>query len=337
MSSDQAMTTRESSQLATVGDAELATPLGVYLAGAMEGSRRALLWRLGAAQELLGVAGALEWETLTYTDAVAIRSRAAEKYAPSTASGIVAAVKGVCRQAWLMGVMDGDAYRRISCVPLVKGNAEPSGRWVSRPELRALFEVCDSSNAGRRDTALLALLFGAGLRRGEVSGLALEDITDGCAIIRRSKGNKSRSVPLSAPVQDAINEWASCLDHGPLLRQVDKGDNIRLAGMSGEGIRRRLLVLSRRAGVSSFRPHDARRSYASTLLDAGADLCVVARLLGHSSVQVTAGYDRRGARAEEEAAALVRLPLSSPRAPDAERAEIEPSQSVVDQCVEADG
>lgn len=330
MSGDGQMTT-----VSTGVAVEEGGPLGVYLASAMEGSRRALLWRLNAAQELIGVVGVQQWAELRYTDAVAIRSRAAERYAPSTASGIIAAVKGVCRQAWLMGLMAGDDYRRISCIPLVKGNAEPTGRWVSRPELRALFEVCGSSNAGRRDVALLALLFGAGLRRGEVSALALEDIADGCAIIRRSKGGKSRAVPLSAAVQDAIQAWAQCLDHGPLLRQVDKADNISLEGMSGEGIRRRLHVLARRAGVSPFRPHDARRSYASTLLDAGADLCVVARLLGHSSVQVTAGYDRRGARAEVEAAGLVRLPIASTPGPGATPEVDGASQSMVEEGVEA--
>ncbi len=138
-------------------------------------------------------------------------------------------------------------------------------------------------------------------------------------------------MPLAPAVVEAVENWSACLDHGPLLRAVNKKDYISLDGMSGEGIRRRLIVLSRRAGVAPFRPHDARRSYASSLLDAGADLCVVARLLGHSSVQVTAGYDRRGTRAEVEAAGLVRLPFSpGASSPESDGA----SQSMTEQVVE---
>jgi len=287
--------------------------LGLYLAGLAPGSRRSQLWRLERAAELLERTGVVEWHLLTYADAVAVRARAAERYAPRTASAIVAAIRAVCREAWRAGLMEGELYRRIQSVPPVKGQSAPPGRWVSRGELRALFDACDGSPAGRRDAAMLALLFGAGLRRGELVALELEDLEDAALVVQEGKGRKGRRVALPQGVIEAVSAWTDELESGPILRRVDKGGNVSDLGMTGEAVRRRLLVLARRAGIDTFRPHDARRSYASGLLDSGADLAVVARLLGHASVQVTAGYDRRGERAETEAAGLVRLPYASAR------------------------
>lgn len=294
-------------------DAAPAQPgaLGLYLAGLAPGSRRAQLWRLERAAALLERTGVIDWPSLTYADAVAIRARAAERYAPRTASAIVAAVRAVCREAWRAGLMDGELYRRIQSVPPVKGQSAPTGRWVSRGELRALFDSCDQSSTGKRDAAMLALLFGAGLRRGELVALKLEDLEGAAIVVQEGKGRKGRRVALAPGVIEAVNAWSGELEGGFLIRRVNKGGHISALGITGEAVRRRLLVLAARAGIDSFRPHDARRSYASGLLDSGADLAVVARLLGHASVQVTAGYDRRGARAESEAAGLVRLPYAS--------------------------
>ena len=289
-------------------------PLGLYLAGLAPGSRRSQLWRLDVAAGLLESPGVVRWEALRYDQAVEIRARAAEKYAPRTASAIVAAVRAVCREAWRAGMMEGEAYRRVQSVPAVKGSSPAPGRWVSRGELRALFESCGQDPIGARDAAMLALLFGAGLRRGELVALQLGDVDAQGVVVREGKGRKSRRVAVGPGVALAVNAWSAELEAGPLLRQVTRGGKVSDEGLTGEAVRRRLLVLAKRAGVDPFRPHDARRSYASGLLDAGADLAVVARLLGHASVQVTAGYDRRGARAETEAAGLVRLPYAPDRA-----------------------
>jgi integrase len=292
--------------------------VGLYLAQLAPGSRRTTLWRLERAAALLEIQGVVGWHLLTYPEAVAIRARAADRYSPRTASAIIAAVRAVCREAWRAGLMDGEAYRRIQSVPSVKGSSPPPGRWVSRGELRALFDICGPAPAGRRDAAMLALLFGAGLRRSELVGLDLRDVEQEAVVVREGKGRKARRVPVERAVVEAVSSWSFGLMtteqlpawSAPLLRSVDKGGRVGGRRLTGEAIRRRLLVLCKRSGVDTFTPHDGRRSYASGLLDSGADLAVVARLLGHSSVQVTAGYDRRGARAESEAAGLVRLPYA---------------------------
>jgi integrase/recombinase XerD len=282
--------------------------LSLYIASLAPGSRRAASWRLEQAAKFLGVVGPVKWSAITYADAVAIRAAAAETYAPRTASAIVGAVRAVVREAWKGGLLDGEVCRRIQSIAPVKGNSVPPGRYVSRLELRELLSQCVKGNAGARDAALLAILFGAGLRRSEAAALQVDDVEGAALLVKSGKGAKGRRVPIDAATLEAIERWRAQLDSGKLLRAVNKGDAVQTNGMTGEAIRRRLLTLCKRAGVKTFRPHDARRSYASALLDSGVDLAVVARLLGHASVLVTAGYDRRGARAEVEAAALVRFP-----------------------------
>ena len=63
------------------------------------------------------------------------------------------------------------------------------------------------------------------------------------------------------------------------------------------------------AGIAGFTPHDLRRSNISDLLDEGVDLAVIARQVGHSSVQTTARYDRRGRRAQRVAAERLKVPF----------------------------
>ena len=261
----------------------------LYLGTLAPGSRPAAFWRLERACGLLGVVGLVDWSSVGYADLVELRARASESYAPRTAAAILNTFRAVCRQAWLAGAMAGETYRRIEALPGVSGSSPPVGRYVPRPELRALFEASQVGNAPERDAALLGVLFGAGLRRSEASALLVDDVGPSWVVVRSGKGRRGRRVPIAGETVQVLARWGSELaGASPFIRRVLKSGRVLEKGLGGEGIRRRLVALCASAGISPVRPHDARRTYCSNLLDAGADISTVARLMGHASVQVTA-------------------------------------------------
>lgn len=289
-----------------------ANPFGVYLSSLSPSSRSTAVWRLEKASALLGLKGVVAWENLRYSDLISLRESASKGYSYRTASAILHAVRGVCRQAWLLGLLEFEDFEKMRQIPAVKGTSLPVGRNVPLIELQALFQVCSGNeNKDVRDSALLAILFGAGLRRTEARMLDVRDLclNPTALLVRKGKGSKSRKVPIGVTTQSAISEWIKRLkEPGPIVRRLEKSGKITMSAISGEGLRKRLLLLAKRAGIDPFSPHDCRRTYCSGLLAGGADLAVVSRLLGHSTTAVTANYDRRGEIAEIEAASLFRLP-----------------------------
>ena len=142
--------------------------------------------------------------------------------------------------------------------------------------------------AARRDDAVLELLYGSGLRVAELCRLDLGDIDlERRQVTVWGKGSKQRTVPVSAPAVAALACWR---DRRHLLAGRDAGDALfcnRVGRRLGERDVRRLL--DRRA-ASPTHPHALRHTFATHLLDGGADLRVVQELLGHESVATTQVY-----------------------------------------------
>lgn len=310
----------------TLDGASLSTPIEpsqhpglVYLARLGPGSRRTMRQALDTIAGMVsgGVldAGRMQWAALRYEHTTAIRSALAERYAPSTANKFLAAVRGVLKEAWRLGQMDAETYHRASDLPSVKGERLPSGRALTTGELRSLFRVCgeDPSPAGRRDAALLAVLYGAGLRRSEVVGLDLKDYDPetGGLTVRQGKGRKDRTGYATNGAQEALDAWLGIRgsEPGALFFPVDKGGTVRHRRMTDQAVLTILRKRADQAGVPPFSPHDMRRTFISDLLDNGADLVTVQHLAGHANVSTTARYDRRGERAKKKAAELLHVPF----------------------------
>ena len=180
--------------------------------------------------------------------------------------------------------------------------------------MKALLGVCsaDEAAAGARDAALLALLYGAGLRRSEVVALDVGDCTVGTGMlaVRHGKGNRDRVVYATNGAALALADWLAVrgVEAGPLFVPVNKGGVVGGHRMSGQAV---LYVLRRRAmqsGVTRLTPHDLRRTFISDLLDLGADISTVQRLAGHAQVTTTARYDRRGEATKRRASELLHVP-----------------------------
>jgi site-specific recombinase XerD len=181
-------------------------------------------------------------------------------------------------------------------------------------EIAALMSVCgrDSSPAGIRDAALIAVLYGGGLRRSESVGLDLVDynVATGEMSIRGAKGRKDRLGYATNGSADALKEWlvARGGDPGPLFCSVNKGGRIVVRRLTDQAVLHVLKKRAVQASVAAFSPHDLRRSFISDLLDAGADISTAQQLAGHSNVQTTARYDRRGEATKRKAAELLHVP-----------------------------
>ena len=140
----------------------------------------------------------------------------------------------------------------------------------------------------RRDDAVLEVLYGSGVRVGELCGLDLDalDLVSGAASVW-GKGSKQRRVPLSQPAVAALRAWLAIRRDvvaetvGPALFGNERG--VRL---SPRDVRR---IVDRRSPRPSH-PHALRHSFATHLLDGGADLRAVQELLGHTDVATTQRY-----------------------------------------------
>ncbi len=288
----------------------------VYLASLSPGSRRTMRGALRSiAQILTGVPDELRmpWHLVDYAHATLVRTRLAETLSPATSNRMLAALKGTLKNAFKLGVISAEHYTRVTMIEPVRGSRLPKGRCLSVGELRAIFEVCDPKTAaGARNAALMALLFGAGLRRSEVVALDLgsfERETGKLTVL--GKGNRARTGWVTNGSLDALEAWLAHRgdDPGPLFFPVRKGGRIERRRMTDGAVAELVHRLATKAKIPSMAPHDARRTFISALLDLGADLATVQALAGHQSPTTTARYDRRGERARKRAAELLHVPF----------------------------
>lgn len=229
---------------------------------------------------------------------------ATRRYARRTIARKAAALR--CYFAWLRrsGAIASDPSRRLSA----PGGEARLPRVLSQAEVAELLDApraSDDADPPRRlrDDAILELLYGSGLRVAEVCGLDIADIDLVTpAVTVWGKGSKQRRVPVSAPSVEAVAAYLASgreaflapvgaggcgtVDAGESTDKVAVFLNARARRMTPRDVRR---VLDRRSPTPTH-PHALRHSYATHLLDGGADLRVVQELLGHASLRTTEIY-----------------------------------------------
>jgi site-specific recombinase XerD len=192
------------------------------------------------------------------------------------------------------GTVAEDPARRLSS-PTAAGRLP---RVLSHRELGQLLDPPAPEAGGdrrvqalrQRDDAVLELLYAAGLRVAELCGLDREGVDlDGPSVRVLGKGDKERRVPVHRHCAELLGRWLA--EGRPVLAGPDSPPaavfvNARGRRLGPRDVRR---ILDRRAPAPTH-PHALRHSFATHLLDAGADLRVVQELLGHASLQTTQVY-----------------------------------------------
>jgi integrase/recombinase XerD len=209
---------------------------------------------------------------------------------PRTLARHIAAIRGLYRFARAAGRVADDP------AALLESPRPPRRlpRALSRADAAALVDgVAGEAPRALRDRALLELLYGAGLRAAEVVGLRPADLDlHGQFLVCRGKGSRQRLVPIGAQARRALSAYLAD-GRRPLLRGADPGTvfvNHRGGRLTRQGLWTIVRGHARRLGLGRAFPHALRHSFASHLLDGGADLRSVQALLGHADIGTTEIY-----------------------------------------------
>ncbi|MDR2895245.1 MAG: tyrosine recombinase XerC [Propionibacteriaceae bacterium] len=199
---------------------------------------------------------------------------------------------------WLAqsGRLSADPSRRLASVkmqrPLPQTLTQAEARELLN-DLVAVAQEMDSPTAWR-DSAILEVLYGAGLRVSELCGLDLSSIDRGRqVVVVHGKGNKDRSVPIGDPALRAIDRWLEVRGKLATTRsQTAMFIGERLGSRIDPRVVRRLVhqSLTLLESAPDMGPHGLRHAMATHLLEGGADLRSVQEVLGHSSVATTQIY-----------------------------------------------
>lgn len=241
------------------------------------------------------------WHEMTYDRLLAYRTMQVEAgLAPASINLQLCTLRMVAKQAWLKRMMSLETYSAIRELKSVRGKRVSKGRALNTRETGKLLASLDLQQTPItvRDAAIIALAVGCGMRRAEVVGLTFRKIDKANRIITiLGKGNKERRVAPSDEAWERLEEWLSLRgDDGceNVFVAVKKGDNIqRYWPLSESAIYQMLRYRGAQAAVDNFTPHDLRRTFATRLLDNGADINTVRLAMGHESIVTTQRYDKR--------------------------------------------
>ncbi len=160
---------------------------------------------------------------------------------------------------------------------------------------RLLDQIPAKSWLELRNKAMFETLYSTGIRVSELTGLDVEDIEPEAGLIKvRGKGNKQRLVPIGAKALKAVEQYQQALDAVDKIRRRSSDAlfvNNRFKRISARSVARILRKLATEIGLPvPVSPHAFRHSFATHLLNGGADLRAVQKMLGHSSLSTTQRY-----------------------------------------------
>ena len=237
---------------------------------------------------------------LSFNKAVVTRYRIHledQQLAPGTINVRLAAVRRLAYEAADTGLLSPELAAGIRRVKGSKKLGMRLGNWLTVDEARTLWQLPDAFMLkGKRDRAILAVLLGCGLRRGELIDLTFDHLQrreDHWAIVDLiGKAGHVRTVPMPNWVKRTIDDWLNAADirQGKLFRCVCRRGTVWGAEITEKVVWHVVKEYATKLGVSKLAPHDLRRSCARLCHSAGGELEQIQFLLGHVSVQTTEKY-----------------------------------------------
>lgn len=215
---------------------------------------------------------------------------AQEGYAPSSVERTLSAIKSFHR---FMLQEELSHVSPAAALPLPKKAERLPDVLSVRQALALLDQPFPKTARGQRDRAIIEVLYGCGLRVSELTGLDVGAVSLEDEVVRViGKGSKERLVPLMGSAHEALSSYLS--DWREELVSPRSGAAVFLNARGGRITRQAVYGIVERAGrvvgIDGLHPHTLRHSFATHMLQGGADIRIVQELLGHSSIQTTQLY-----------------------------------------------
>jgi len=239
---------------------------------------------------------ALDAASVAEVDAVAVRSFLASLARSGVGRGTQARSLSAVRTLFAFACREGTLEHNPATAVRTPKQDQKLPRHLRPGEIETLLEAVDGKEPlARRNRALLELLYATGLRVGELVSLDWSDLDLAGRVLRvLGKGGKERMAPFGRPAVVALEAWR---DHWPEVRaEVADGDepvflNHRGRRLTARSVRRILDQAVETACLApGVHPHTLRHTFATHLLEGGADLRAIQELLGHSSLATTQRY-----------------------------------------------
>ncbi|MDH4063615.1 MAG: site-specific integrase [Acidobacteriota bacterium] len=219
-----------------------------------------------------------------------------QHYAPATINLRLAAVRRIAYEAADAGLLSPELAAGIRRVKGVRRIGVRLGNWLTADQGRRLLGSDATTLRERRDHAMVAMLIGCGLRRGELLTLQLGSIQqrDEHWVVADlvGKAGHVRTVPIPAWVKTALDAWttAAGITDGTIFRAINRHGRVWGDGMTAKVLWDVVRAAAAHAGIDRLAPHDLRRTCARLCHLAGGELDQIQFLLGHVSIQTTERY-----------------------------------------------
>jgi site-specific recombinase XerC len=288
---------------------EVQNPLALYLARLAPSSQLTMKYVLQDAADRLGFVEVdiheVPWHQLQPGHVIALVAALREDgYAPNTSSLYVNAIRGVTNEAWRQSLISHEHLLKMRSVKPTAGTRLTKGKNIRRTLVRELMDVCaaDPRPQGRRDAAIIAILYGSGMRKSESVNLDLAQIDFAERSLQvTGKGNKQLIKYAPSWAFTVLNDWLelrrSCLPEGQsddtfLFNRIRRGSHITRERITKHAIYFIAKQRGRQIGMDIM-PHDFRRSFITRVIEEH-DLSIAQKLAHHTNISTTASYDMRG-------------------------------------------